>query len=963
MSFTLPPNDPLFGSAWHLSAVPGAGQPAGLPSGFDIRALSAWQHYLGRGVLVGVLDDAAQLTHPDLAANAWSRPGNVTDLDPNGTSINDFSAPGSHGTASAGIIAAVGNNGIGSLGVASGAQLVSYNGGSGFQFAATAFEQAFNDGVQVINNSWGGDAAFTTDSTAFFTALNQLGSQGRGGLGTIVAFAEGNSRQATTAPGLVPDGGLDLVTGNRYVVAVAALEAANGVVASYSTAGANLLVSAPGGHADNNLSTFTGILTTDLVGSAGENTAAGVAGDYYGADGTSAATPVVSGVIALMLEANSNLGWRDVQEILAYSARLIDTGAGTSSTANGQTAYVLTHAANANGGGLYHSRDYGFGMVDAGAAVRLAESWGASRADATLITGTAAAATTGSITTGGVSTTQTFTTTFTMAQPSGAGTGFRINRVELDLGLTAPRPADLTITLTSPDATTITMVSHPGNAFTQSGQNAFDPNTPTAWPSGGFTLGTPAFWGEAGAGTWTLALTADANAVDASSLTAATLRVLGDSSATPSLGLVQVLNDDFGTLAGLNASRATLGAGGTTGINAAAMTGAVVLDYSGGVASSLGGTAITLTGSTLRDGQGGAGDDALTGDGQANALQGGWGNDSVAGGVGDDTLGGGFGDDLLNGNAGLDQLSGGQGNDTLYGEDGNDLLDGNAGQDQLIGGSGNDTLYGEDGTDTLFGEGGDDLLVLGAGDDIGFGQNGADTLFGEDGQDTLVGGAGNDQLLGQDGDDLLIGETGEDLLVGGAGNDREYGQDGNDTLFGEDGHDTLEGGAGNDQLFGQAGNDQLFGEGGQDTLVGGAGNDALFGQEDDDALLGEAGQDVLSGGLGFDVLTGGADADIFFFASTEEGTDLVMDFSRAEADHIYVQASLFAAPAGFGLTDGVGFLSGNGVMPVAQTATFYRDTATQALWFDPDGTGAGGATVLAFLIGNPTIMAADIVFV
>jgi kexin len=80
-------------------------------------------------------------------------------------------------------------------------------------------------------------------------------------------------------------------------------------------------------------------------------------------NGSSAATPAAAGVIALMLEANPNLGWRDVRLILAQSARKNDPADA------GWTAYGATVAP-------YHfNHKYGFGVADAGAAVVLARSW------------------------------------------------------------------------------------------------------------------------------------------------------------------------------------------------------------------------------------------------------------------------------------------------------------------------------------------------------------------------------------------------------------------------------------------------------------------------------------------------------------------------------------------------------------------------------------------------------------
>jgi Ca2+-binding RTX toxin-like protein len=376
-----------------------------------------------------------------------------------------------------------------------------------------------------------------------------------------------------------------------------------------------------------------------------------------------------------------------------------------------------------------------------------------------------------------------------------------------------------------------------------------------------------------------------------------------------------------------------------------------------------------------------SGNDQLYGGDGRDKLYGGQGNDLLIGGHGDDTLYGETGRDTLFGEAGNDTLMGGAGDDILLGQDGNDTLFGESGHDTLVGGTGDDLLYGQegfdtltgdDGTDRLFGGADDDRLIGGFGDDQLYGEDGHDTLFGEFGNDTLIGGLGDDILLGQDGADVLFGELGNDTLVGGSGNDLQYGQAGFDTLSGEDGDDGLYGGAdddrligghGRDSLYGEDGHDALFGEFGDDTLSGGAGNDALYGQAGVDTLLGGDGNDFLSGGAEGDWLTGGAGADMFQFDSPLMPADFITDFNRAEGDRFVINGSSFSAPAGFQLTQGVGFLSGAGVMPVAATASFYFDTQTRALWFDSDGTGAGNAHVIAFLLNTPTLAASDFLIV
>ena len=115
--------------------------------------------------------------------------------------------------------------------------------------------------------------------------------------------------------------------------------------ARYSTGGAALFVSGPGG----DIESYTNIVVAKAGG-----------GCYDAGVGTSYATPIVAGVIALCLEVNPSLTWRDVQGIIATTSQKVDEDNPSWTT---------------NGAGLHHSYLYGFGVVDANAAVNAASTW------------------------------------------------------------------------------------------------------------------------------------------------------------------------------------------------------------------------------------------------------------------------------------------------------------------------------------------------------------------------------------------------------------------------------------------------------------------------------------------------------------------------------------------------------------------------------------------------------------
>jgi len=191
-----------------------------------------------------------------------------------------------------------------------------------------------------------------------------------------------------------------------------------------------------------------------------------------------------------------------------------------------------------------------------------------------------------------------------------------------------------------------------------------------------------------------------------------------------------------------------------------------------------------------------------------------------------------------------------------------EIFYGNGGADTISAGGGNDWVWASSGdisNVTFFGQDGDDVLVSFEGNDALQGDAGNDILISGAGNDTLLGGDGNDSLWGGAGDDNLKGETGNDVVVGDiegeSGNDLLYGGDGNDIVIGNLGDDTLYGEAGDDQLWGGSGDNQLNGGAGADILVGGSGHDGFVAGRDQlrDVMIGSGGGDsysIAGGGAG-----------------------------------------------------------------------------------------------------------------
>ena len=589
---TLTPGDPFFGSQWHLLDQSGRNG--------DINVTAVWDDYLGRGVVVGIVDTGIDYNHPDLASHYRhdldydARDG---DSDSYASALDD-----DHGTAVAGMIAGS-IDGSGTVGVAPESQITGFRVGFGSGGNGQILTQMNNlASVDVANNSWGYTSAFYDDfDTATFApieaALENAVSSGRGGLGTVINFAAGNSR------GSGDNVNYHNFENSPYTISVAATDE-SGNIAGFSTPGAAILVAAPG----------VDVTTTDVRGSGGY-----AAGDYVSIDGTSFASPTVAGVTALMLEANPQLGYRDVQEIMAYSARNPIA-----------EDWQINGADNWNGGGLSVSHDYGFGLVNAHAAIRLSETWTSQSTFANQDVFTSS------------STPNQFFDNFSSAFDSitVSDSNLLIDHVEVDLRLSHTWIGDLNVYLTSPSGTISVLVDNPGFGWDSSDDIHF-------------TLSSVQHWGESGDGTWSLSVTDDFF-LDSGVFDSWTLRLLGD---TDSQDDTYIYTNEFSWYRVIDpASRGSLiDTAGTDTINAAAVTGNTTINLLPGASSFLAGTSFVIGGGTqIENAFSGDGNDALTGNSVANALNAGRGNDVVSGGAGNDILTGGSGDDVLEGGDGSD---------------------------------------------------------------------------------------------------------------------------------------------------------------------------------------------------------------------------------------------------------------------------------------------------------------------
>ncbi|MCF1710655.1 hypothetical protein L0V05_17745 [Tabrizicola sp. J26] len=369
----------------------------------------------------------------------------------------------------------------------------------------------------------------------------------------------------------------------------------------------------------------------------------------------------------------------------------------------------------------------------------------------------------------------------------------------------------------------------------------------------------------------------------------------------------------------------------------------------------------------------------LTGNGLANTLIAGAGNNVLNGLAGSDTVSYETASGAVKVNLAITtaQATGASGSDTLLniehlaGSSFSDTLTGNAGANRLSGGAGNDALNGGAGNDTMTGGDGNDLYTVDSAGDVVSETNADAVTGGIDRVNSLLAG----YTLGANVEEGRILSVGSANLTGNALDNTLFAGVGNNVLNGDSGSDTASYATASGavkvnlaittaQATGASGSDTLLnienlnGSSYNDTLTGNADANRLNGGAGNDTLNGGAGNDSLSGGAGTDFLFGGDDDDTFVFNTALGPTniDKIQAFDVGH-DHIQLENAVFSGITSTGVLDDAAFAVG-----AAATTADHRilyDSTTGAVLYDADGVGGTGPVQFATLISPIGTISAD----
>lgn len=397
-----------------------------LVPGEDINVVEAYsQGVTGAGAIAVVVDTGLEIGHEDLEPNVLAnRSLNLKDGAMYVTDPTNTSKSGDHGTSVAGIIAAKGWNGLGGRGVAPDTRLIGMNYLGGGNVPQTDFLVhgfpgsgiSTEENVAAFNRSYGITFPTVIAYSEFDEAVESYPSlylrEGKGALNIKSSgngFIDGGAEGSLCADNGANDLGLTCYDGafepsqaHPYYLSVGAV-ISDGSHTSYSTAGANVFVSAPSGEYGrwspamitpdsmtclSGYSSFFGGAIAAWTQFYGEEfTRSQFPFNYPGHEdnpqcnytstmnGTSSAAPNTAGVVSLILSANPTLTWRDVRHILASTSTQVDAAnPQVTLDINGED-FVAHQGWIENAAGYTFNNLYGFGRVNAGEAVKMAKSY------------------------------------------------------------------------------------------------------------------------------------------------------------------------------------------------------------------------------------------------------------------------------------------------------------------------------------------------------------------------------------------------------------------------------------------------------------------------------------------------------------------------------------------------------------------------------------------------------------
>ncbi|NWH71782.1 PCSK4 convertase, partial [Piaya cayana] len=465
-SSSVVPTDPWFHKQWYMNNDINP----------DLNVLTAWSKgYSGLGVVLTVLDDGIEKDHPDLAPNydpLASYDFNSDDPDPQPRYTRGLE--NWHGTRCAGEVAAAANNRICGAGVAFNARVggVRMLDGSLTDVLEAQSLSLRPQHIHIYSASWGPeDNGKSVDGPGVLAkeAFYRGATNGRGGLGSIFIWASGNG-------GINYDNcNCDGYANSIYTLAVGSV-LADGQRPQYSESCSAILTTTYSSRTRSQAE----IVTTDL---------------HHGCTdkhmGTSASAPLAAGMVALALEANPALTWRDLQHLVVRSSK---------------PSHLQAEDWAANGAGRKVSHHYGYGLLDAALLVEMAKGWTGTRPQQICsVKALDAPRNIGSKLTVFTNVSSCFGRTKRIRS---------LEHVQVQLSLSYSRRGDLLISLTSPMGTTSTLVTVRPYDTSQQGYKDW-------------TFMSTHFWDEDPNGTWTLQLENKGDAYNTGLLTSFILHLRG----------------------------------------------------------------------------------------------------------------------------------------------------------------------------------------------------------------------------------------------------------------------------------------------------------------------------------------------------------------------------------------------------------------------------------------------------